>query len=67
MVNAAGEAMDFIGGADGDATVAAAEIAEVQRFLDVKPDAGNINGNPETTAAKFSLNGGFDIGEKTDL
>ncbi len=67
MVSAEGEAMDFIGGADGDAAVAAAEIAEVQRFLDVKPDAGNINGNPETTAAKFSLNGGFDIGEKTDL
>jgi len=66
-VSAEGEAMDFIGGAEGDAAVAAAEIAEVQKFLDVKPDAGNINGNPETTAAKFSLNGGFDIGEKTDL
>jgi len=39
----------------------------IQNFLGEKPDAGNINGSPETTSAKFALNGGFDIGENTDL
>lgn len=53
-VNAAGEAADF-----------GANIADVQEFLNRRPDAGNINGSPETTAAKFLLNGGFNISSNT--
>ncbi|MEO9966084.1 MAG: TonB-dependent receptor [Reichenbachiella sp.] len=49
-VNAAGEAGDF-----------GANIADVREFLNRRPDAGNVNGSPETTAAKFLLNGGFNI------
>jgi iron complex outermembrane receptor protein len=37
----AGEAADF-----------GANIADVQSFLAKMPDAGNINGSPETAAAK---------------
>jgi iron complex outermembrane receptor protein len=36
-------------------------------FLKEKPDGGNINGSPETAAAKFSINGGNDINENTQL
>lgn len=53
-VNAAGEAADF-----------GADIADVREFLNRHPDAGNINGSPETTAAKFLLNGGFNISDNT--
>ncbi|HET6227661.1 MAG TPA: TonB-dependent receptor [Bacteroidia bacterium] len=38
-------------------------IEEVQAFLKEKPDAGNINGSPETSAIKFLVNGGTDITE----
>ncbi|MBU2946708.1 TonB-dependent receptor [Zobellia uliginosa] len=55
-VNAAGEAVDF-----------GADIADVQEFLSRRPDAGNINGSPETAAAKFSLNLGYDLSENTSL
>ena len=55
-VNAEGEAADF-----------GASLADVNAFLDLKPDAGNINGSPETTAAKFLVNGGLDISEKSNL
>ena len=55
-VNAAGEAADF-----------GADIADVQSFLNRIPDAGNINGSPETAAAKFSVNAGFDLSETTEL
>jgi iron complex outermembrane receptor protein len=56
VVDAEGEAGDF-----------GADLAVVQEFLSRKPDAGNINGSPETTAAKFALNGGFDITDKASL
>nr|WP_315251475.1 TonB-dependent receptor [uncultured Flavobacterium sp.] len=36
-------------------------------FLNEKPDAGNINGSPETAAAKFLINGGFDLSEQTQI
>lgn len=36
-------------------------------FLKEKPDAGNINGSPETAAAKFEINGGNEINENTNL
>jgi iron complex outermembrane receptor protein len=55
-VNAAGEAVDF-----------GANIADVQEFLGRNPDANNINGSPETAAAKFSVNMGYDLSENTSL
>lgn len=55
-VNAEGEAGDF-----------GADIADVRSFLALKPDAGNINGSPETTAAKFMVNSGLDLNEETNL
>jgi iron complex outermembrane receptor protein len=55
-VDAAGDAGDF-----------GADIADVQAFLARRPDAGNINGSPETAAAKFELNGGNDISDNTQL
>ena len=55
-VDAQGEANDF-----------GAPLADVQSFLAQYPDAGNINGSPETTSMKFLLNGGSDIGENTTL
>jgi iron complex outermembrane receptor protein len=59
-VDAQGEAEDFLGGT-------AADIATVNSFLSKMPDAGNINGSPETAAAKFLVNGGFDLSENTLL
>ena len=55
-VDAAGEASDF-----------GASLADVQTFLALKPDAGNINGSPETTAAKFLVNGGLELNENTKV
>jgi iron complex outermembrane receptor protein len=55
-VDAAGEAADF-----------GASLADVQSFLALKPDAGNINGSPETAAAKFLVNGGFGLSDDTSL
>ncbi|WP_372944548.1 TonB-dependent receptor domain-containing protein [Muriicola sp.] len=59
-VNAAGEIADFTGGT-------AADIAFVNEFLSRKPDAGNINGSPETTSSKFLVNGGVDLSESSEL
>jgi iron complex outermembrane receptor protein len=42
-------------------------INQINNFLAEKPDAGNINGSPETTAAKFLINGGIDLSESTQL
>jgi iron complex outermembrane receptor protein len=55
-VDAAGEAADF-----------GASLSTVQAFLKDYPDAGNINGSPETTAAKFALNFGSQISDNTEL
>ncbi|MDD2821375.1 MAG: TonB-dependent receptor [Flavobacterium sp.] len=55
-VDAAGEAKDF-----------EASLPDVQAFLAKKPDAGNINGSPETAAAKFLVNGGFELSDETSL
>lgn len=41
----------------------AAGRALIEEFLERRPDAGNINGSPETAAAKFELNGGIDVSE----
>lgn len=53
--------------AEGDAGDFGADIADVQAFLAKYPDAGNINGSPETAAAKFLINGGNDISDNTKL
>ncbi len=55
-VDAGGEAADF-----------GADIADVQEFLSRRPDAGNINGSPETAAAKFSVNLGYELSDNTSL
>ncbi|AIZ43165.1 TonB-dependent receptor [Cellulophaga baltica] len=55
-----------LGEADGDLGFGA-DLGFVQEFLDRKPDAGNINGSPETAAAKFEMNMGYDLSENTKL
>ncbi len=42
-------------------------IARTQAFLALKPDGGNINGAPETVAAKFEVNGGNELSTTTNL
>ncbi len=56
IVNAAGEATDF-----------EAPLADVQAFLKKFPDAGNVNGSPETRSKKFLVNAGFDIDDTTQV
>lgn len=56
VVDAAGDAGDF-----------GASLAQVQSFLATRPDAGNINGQPATAAAKFVVNGGIPIGENSEF
>ncbi|MBL6448690.1 TonB-dependent receptor [Fulvivirga sp. 29W222] len=53
--------------AEGEAADFGAPIEDVQAFLALKPDAGNINGSPETTAAKFLVNSGLDLSESTNM
>ena len=55
-VDAAGDASDF-----------GAPLADVKAFLAKHPDAGNINGSPETAAAKFLVNGGKELSETTSM
>jgi iron complex outermembrane receptor protein len=52
--------------ADGDLGFGA-DLGFVQEFLGRNPDGGNINGSPETAAAKFSVNMGYDLSENTTL
>jgi iron complex outermembrane receptor protein len=42
-------------------------ISDVDNFLALMPDAGNINGSPETTSAKFLVNGGMELNENTSV
>lgn len=42
-------------------------LATTQAFLSKKPDGGNINGSPETSAAKFEVNGGKDLSENSQM
>jgi iron complex outermembrane recepter protein len=54
--------------AEADANLGfGAPIAQVKSFLALKPDAGNINGQPENTAAKFLVNGGIPVGETAEF
>jgi iron complex outermembrane receptor protein len=57
IVDAKGEAGDF--GADLN--------KDVLPFLALKPDAGNINGSPETVAAKGLVNTRYDLGAGTSV
>ncbi|PTB97004.1 ferric enterobactin receptor [Marivirga lumbricoides] len=59
-VDALGEATDFLNGT-------AEDVARVNQFLALKPDAGNINGSPETATANFLVNSGINISENTEL
>ncbi|MEY2918207.1 MAG: hypothetical protein RIS73_1921, partial [Bacteroidota bacterium] len=42
-------------------------LATTQAFLNLKKDGGNINGAPETAAAKFEVNGGSDLSSTTQV
>ncbi|MCY7361473.1 MAG: TonB-dependent receptor plug domain-containing protein, partial [Ignavibacteria bacterium] len=44
-----------------------ANIDVVNAFLSKYPDAGNINGSPETASAKFLVNGGINYTDTTQL
>jgi iron complex outermembrane receptor protein len=39
----------------------------IDNFLAKKPDAGNINGSPKTTSAKFLVNGGLPVGDFSEI
>nr|WP_290856360.1 TonB-dependent receptor [Flaviramulus sp.] len=53
--------------ADGEAADFGANISDVREFLSRRPDAGNINGSPETAASKFLVNSGIDLSDNTEL
>lgn len=53
--------------AQGDANDFGAKLSDVQAFLAKYPDAGNINGSPATSAAKFLINTGVDLSPNTQL
>ena len=44
-----------------------AGIAVINDYLKRHPDARNVNGSPETAAAKFLINGGNEISDNTSL
>ncbi|GEM54384.1 ferric enterobactin receptor [Flavobacterium branchiophilum NBRC 15030 = ATCC 35035] len=53
--------------ADGEIADFGASPSEVNAFLAKYPDAGNINGSPETAAAKFEMNGGSDLTDHSKI
>lgn len=55
-VDASGESSDF-----------GADIKDVEAFLKVKPDAGNVNGDPEKTTSQFLVNAGLPVGENSEV
>lgn len=52
---------------EGEMATFGASREDVEAFLKVKPDAGNINGSPENSAIKFCVNGGQDLAENVQL
>ena len=42
-------------------------VAQTAAFLKLKPDGGNVNGAPETAAAKFLVNGGLNYSPETQF
>ncbi len=61
-VDADGDFTSFGGTINGINT-----LADIKSFLAKYPDARNINGSPETAAAKFLVNGGFNLSDKVQL
>lgn len=61
-VDADGEFTDFGGSISGINT-----SADINAFLTKYPDAKNINGAPETAAAKFLVNGGLNLSDETQM
>jgi iron complex outermembrane receptor protein len=53
--------------AEGEAADFGADLGVVQEFLSRNPDANNINGAPETAAAKFLVNGEYKLSEQSKL
>jgi iron complex outermembrane recepter protein len=53
--------------AEAEAEANNVSLATTQAFLKLNPDGKNINGSPETSAAKFEINGGKDISENTQF
>lgn len=53
--------------ADGEAADFGASLSVVNAFLAKMPDAGNINGSPETASAKFLINGGEKFNDNTQM
>jgi iron complex outermembrane receptor protein len=51
----------------GGTDVGVNTMADINNFLSKNPDAGNINGSPETAAAKFLINGGTDLNDHTQF
>jgi len=62
-VDAEGEFGDFFN-PDADIPIT---LADVEEFLGRNPDAGNINGSPETVASKFLVNGGVDASANSQV
>lgn len=63
IVSARGEAATF---GDGPATFEE-DLKKVNAFLAKKPDAGNINGSPDTRAVKFLVNSRYDLDDGIQL
>ncbi len=42
-------------------------LKQINDFLNEKPDAGNVNGSPETASAKFLVNGGVNYSDNTQF
>ena len=61
-IDADGEFTDFGGTISGINT-----STDIKAFLTKYPDAKNINGAPETAAAKFLVNGGFNLSDETQM
>ena len=53
--------------AEGEAADFGANITDVREFLGRNPDANNINGSPETAAAKFLINGEYKLSEESKV
>lgn len=53
--------------AEGEAGDFGAELSDVQAFLAKKPDAGNVNGDPEKTTSQFLVNAGIPIGDNAEV
>jgi iron complex outermembrane receptor protein len=51
----------------GGTTAGVNTLTDIKNYLSKHPDARNINGAPETSAAKFLINGGKDINDHTQL